>query len=77
MPESLFDGKTRISRWVVCPGVRIADAQMRYIHRWHVPIVVKVYGVDEYFYYAPYYDPRLLPVNGDNEKDQEDARRDG
>jgi hypothetical protein len=35
---------------------------MRYIHRWHTPIVVIVHTVPEYWYYAPMYNPRLLPV---------------
>lgn len=34
----------------------------RYIHRWRTPITVVVYGNPEHWYYAPHYDPRLLPV---------------
>jgi hypothetical protein len=34
----------------------------RYIHRWRTPIVVVVEGTPEHWYYAPWYDPRKLPV---------------
>lgn len=34
----------------------------RYIHSWHVPIKVKVYGVTENWYYAPHFNPKLLPA---------------
>jgi len=34
----------------------------RYIHRWHTPIVVKLHGVDENWWYAPDYNKRYLPV---------------
>lgn len=41
----------------------VIDAEtVTYIHRWRVPIVVVVNGVSEHWYYAPYYDRRLLPV---------------
>lgn len=35
---------------------------MRYVHRWSVPIKVIVNGAVEDWYYAPGYNPRLLPV---------------
>lgn len=35
---------------------------MRYIHLWRTPIVVKVFDIDEHWYYAPHHNPRLLPV---------------
>jgi hypothetical protein len=34
----------------------------RYIHRHKTPITVVVEGAVEHWYYAPYYDPRKLPV---------------
>jgi hypothetical protein len=37
---------------------------MRYIHKWHTPIVIRVLpsSEPEYFYYSPIYDPTKLPV---------------
>jgi hypothetical protein len=35
---------------------------MRYVHRWHTPVVVKVNGVDEHWYNAPCYDPKRVPA---------------
>jgi hypothetical protein len=35
---------------------------MRYVHKWHLPIVIKVYDSEEHFYYNPWYDPRHVPA---------------
>ncbi len=35
---------------------------MRHIHKYPVPIIVKVHGTDEHWYYAPMYNPKHVPV---------------
>jgi len=33
-----------------------------YIHKWHIPIKVVVFSQPEDWYYAPWYNPKHLPV---------------
>jgi ABC-type tungstate transport system permease subunit len=39
-----------------------AKVMMRYIHKWHTPIVVRVHEAMENYYYAPWYNPKHVPV---------------
>jgi hypothetical protein len=52
------DGEERGGRYTRDCGV----VMPRYIHRYKTPITVVVEGAVEHWYYAPYYDPRKLPV---------------
>jgi hypothetical protein len=37
---------------------------MRYIHKWHTPIVIRIWpdSEPEFVYFSPYYDRSKLPV---------------
>ena len=35
---------------------------MRYIHKWHTPVVVIVHNEPENWYYAPAYNPKHVPT---------------
>lgn len=38
------------------------EMMARYIHKWHIPIKVVVFSVAENWYYAPWYNPKHVPV---------------